>query len=99
MNFEVKNLIGGYGKNIAVDDVSFKVSDGEMVYVLGANGSGKTTMFNMFIGYKKKISGDILVDGVSLDSLAKIELAKIISKVHDKNGKVAIPNFYKNVMK
>ncbi|MCK5130052.1 MAG: ABC transporter ATP-binding protein [Clostridiales bacterium] len=79
MIFEVEKLNGGYDTNVVVNDVSFKVGKGEMIYVLGANGSGKTTMFNMLIGYKRKISGKVMIDGVNLDTLTKKELARMIA--------------------
>ena len=76
MKLEIKNLIGGYGENVVVNDISFVVNSGEMIYVLGPNGGGKTTMFNMLIGYKKRMSGQILLEGSDIETFSDIELAK-----------------------
>lgn len=81
IRFEIKNLVGGYENCDAVNDVSFFAKQGEMIYVLGPNGSGKTTLFNMLIGYKKRISGQILIEGVDIDKLSAIELAKCIAYI------------------
>lgn len=89
MLFEVSKLKGGYGDNIAVNNVSFFVGKGKMVYVLGANGSGKTTMFNMIIGYKKKLDGQVKINGIDLDNLSKRELAKIIAYIPQQH----VPSF------
>jgi ABC-2 type transport system ATP-binding protein len=47
---EVKNLTKNYGSKTAVDDISFTVSDGEILGFLGPNGAGKSTTMNMSTG-------------------------------------------------
>ncbi len=81
MKLEVKNLTGGYGKKVVVNNLSFSAVSGDMIYVLGPNGGGKTTMFNMLIGYKKRDSGDILLDGIDIETLNEIELAKKVAYI------------------
>ncbi len=81
MKFEVVKLKGGYNDIIAVNNVSFTIGNSEMVYVLGANGSGKTTMFEMIIGYKSKLSGKVLLDNVDIDSMSSIDRAKLIAYI------------------
>lgn len=58
---EVKNLSKHYGDYIAVNEVSFKIEEGEIFGLLGANGSGKTTILEMLVGLKKATSGTISV--------------------------------------
>jgi ABC-2 type transport system ATP-binding protein len=62
----VANLRKRYGEMIAVHDVSFDVSHGEIVGLLGPNGAGKTTSINMILGVLEPTSGKILIDGVDL---------------------------------
>ncbi|GAB1259464.1 ABC transporter ATP-binding protein [Aurantivibrio plasticivorans] len=65
---EVRNLRKTYGPVVAVDDVSFSVSPGEIVGLLGPNGAGKTTTMRMLTGLIKKTSGEILIDGKDIES-------------------------------
>ena len=53
---EVRMAFGGL---IAVDDVSFEVTPGEIVGIIGPNGAGKTTIFNAVSGYYRPTRGRI----------------------------------------
>lgn len=61
---EVKNVTKKYGSFVAVDDISFKIKEGEIVGFLGANGAGKSTTMNMITGYIEATNGQILINGV-----------------------------------
>ena len=50
----------------AVDQVSFKILEGEMVIILGASGAGKTTVLNLLGGMDSVTSGNIFVNGVDI---------------------------------
>lgn len=60
---EVRNLTKRYGGQKALDDVSFKVNDGEILGFLGPNGAGKSTAMNIITGYISATSGSVLADG------------------------------------
>lgn len=60
---EVKNITKKYGSFTAVNDISFKVQDGEIVGFLGPNGAGKSTTMNMIVGYIEPTEGTIIVNG------------------------------------
>lgn len=60
---EVSSLTKKYGSNYAVNDVSFKIKEGEIVGFLGPNGAGKSTTMNMITGYLSSTSGTAYVDG------------------------------------
>jgi len=57
---EVKNIQVGYGKIIAVKDVSVTVNKGEIVTLIGSNGAGKSTTLRTISGLIKPRSGEIL---------------------------------------
>lgn len=59
---EVRNLSKKYGKHLAADDVSFKVSSGEVGILLGPNGAGKSTVIKSIAGLLRFV-GDISIDG------------------------------------
>lgn len=64
---EVKDLCFEYKDKEALNNVSFSVEEGEFVAILGHNGSGKSTLAKLIMGLLKAKSGEIIVDGISLD--------------------------------
>ena len=64
---KVKNVTKYYGKNLAVDNLSFEVKEGEIFGLLGVNGAGKTTTFRMITGLLDKTEGEITFDGKKID--------------------------------
>jgi len=65
----------GAGEVVAVKDVSFTVDKGEMIAVMGASGSGKSTFMNLIGALDVPTSGHLIVDGADLGTLSKDELA------------------------
>ena len=61
---EVSNLKKAYGSTVAVDDVSFKVFEGEIFGLIGPNGAGKTTTMECVEGIRKADGGTISVLGL-----------------------------------
>ncbi len=59
------------GNITALDDVSFKVRDGEFVSIMGSSGSGKTTLLNMLGGLDTPDSGSILIDGEDITKIGE----------------------------
>lgn len=60
MSIEVKNLIKTFGNNRVIDDVSFKVDDGETLAIVGFSGSGKSTILKLICGLLTPDSGEII---------------------------------------
>ena len=63
---EINHLVKNYGSKFAVDDVSFKVGEGEIVGFLGPNGAGKSTTMNILTGYLSSTSGEAKVGGIDI---------------------------------
>ena len=61
---EVRGITKRYGDNLAVDDISFSVEEGETYGLLGPNGAGKSTTIEMIAGIASKDSGEIFIDGI-----------------------------------
>ncbi len=59
----VEKLSAGYGRSLALHDVSLLVSAGEICTILGANGAGKTTLLRSLIGVHRVSSGRLSFDG------------------------------------
>ncbi|MEX0809944.1 MAG: ABC transporter ATP-binding protein [Dongiaceae bacterium] len=67
---EVRNLTKRYGEVRAVDNVSLKVKQGELVSFLGPSGSGKTTTLNMIAGFDEPTEGDIFIGGKAIQGVS-----------------------------
>lgn len=64
---KVENVTKYYGDNLAVDDLSFTINDGEIFGLLGVNGAGKTTTFRMIMGLLEPTKGKISLNGKTVD--------------------------------
>lgn len=72
-----KSYLSGSGeKRIILNELNFKVEDGESVAIVGPSGSGKTTLLNMLGVLDKPDSGDVLLDGESVFRNSEKEIAK-----------------------
>lgn len=63
---EVKNLSKSYGSKKAVDDISFKVNESEILGFLGPNGAGKSTTMNILTGYLSSTQGVAEINGIDI---------------------------------
>ncbi len=61
--FRVENLVKRFGGLTAVNNVTFEVAKGEIFGLIGPNGSGKTTTFNMISGFYPPTSGKVIYRG------------------------------------
>jgi ABC-2 type transport system ATP-binding protein len=73
----VKDLTKKYGDLVAVNGISFDVGKGEIFGLLGPNGAGKTTTLEIMETLRDKTSGEITIDGFSIDK-DQNEIKKII---------------------
>ena len=63
---EIKNLTKKYGQITAVNNISFRAEENEVLGFLGPNGAGKSTTMNMIVGYLPPTSGTITIDGIDI---------------------------------
>jgi len=64
---KVENITKYYGKNLAVDNLSFTVNQGEIFGLLGANGAGKTTTFRIIMGLLEANKGNVTLNDKKID--------------------------------
>lgn len=74
---EVKNITKKYGNFTAVDNINFKIEEGEIMGLLGPNGAGKSTTMNMITGYIEPTEGEIIVNGYDISKKPKKAKAQI----------------------
>jgi sulfate transport system ATP-binding protein len=70
LSIQLKNLTKKFGEVTAVNNVSFSVSDGELVALLGPSGGGKTTVLRMIAGLEMPTSGDVFIRGQRVNNLS-----------------------------
>jgi len=79
VTMKVENLAKVYssstGRVVSLDNVSFSVSKGEFVSVVGPSGSGKSTLLNMLGALDRPTSGKVFMDGVDIFALNDTQLA------------------------
>ena len=59
----ISNLTKYYGKNLAVNNISFTINENEILGFLGPNGAGKSTTMNMISGYLPMTKGTVTIYG------------------------------------
>ena len=74
---EVKNITKKYGNFTAVDNINFKIEEGEIIGLLGPNGAGKSTTMNMITGYIEPTEGEISIEGYDISKKSKKAKAQI----------------------
>ncbi len=71
-SIEFKNVNFGYNKDVPIiKNFSAKIKPGEKVAIVGPTGAGKTTIVNLLMKFYEIDSGDILIDGVSINDLSR----------------------------
>lgn len=96
---EVRNLMFAYdtktkgadGKlaNKILDGVSFQINRGQITTLLGANGCGKTTLFNLMTKNLIPLRGKVLLDGRSIRHMKQRDFARRVAIVHQNNQAAA----------
>lgn len=66
---KVKDLTVSYSNHIALENISFKINEGEYVCLVGENGSGKSTLIKTLVGLLKQDEGEILLN-IKLDEVS-----------------------------
>ena len=84
---EVNGLTKKFKERVAVDNVSFEIIEGEIFGLIGPNGAGKTTIIRMITGLAKPTSGEVFIDGISLQKHYEKAIAKL-------GGIIETPDLY-----
>ena len=79
MKLEVKNLVKKFRAINAVNNISFVIEANNTLGLLGPNGCGKTTSIGMMLGLITPTSGEILIDGIKLNSKNRIKLLNLMN--------------------
>jgi len=77
---EIKNLSKSFGKNLVWENVSFNISDGETLAIIGKSGCGKSVLLKHLNALLYPDQGEVVIDGHKLFELSYAELRKIRQK-------------------
>ena len=86
-SLQIINLSKSYDTKEAVKNISFKLSQNEIVGILGPNGCGKTTTIGMILGLLKPTSGKILINGIEIES----HRVKLLNKLNFISPYIELP--------
>lgn len=86
----LNDLTIGYGHRILLQHASATIPAGELVALVGRNGTGKSTLLRAIAGLGERLGGEIRLDGHSLETLLPQQLATTVSFVTTE--RVRIPN-------
>ncbi len=90
---KVDNLSFSYNPSKKIiDDVSFDIKSGEIVGILGKNGSGKTTILNLITGFLKGYAGSITIKGKNIKDFSLKQRARTMSYIQQSH--LIIPDYY-----
>ncbi|URZ07818.1 ABC transporter ATP-binding protein [Clostridium felsineum] len=79
---EFKNVWFSYdNKNFILKDLNFKIDKGETAAFVGETGAGKTTIISLISGFYKVQKGEILIDGININSIRPSDLRKNVAVV------------------
>lgn len=83
--YSVKELSFAYGKHEVLKGLSFNLHEGKITTLIGANGCGKSTLFNLMTKNLKPDSGDITLNGKNIEDIRLKDFAKQAAIVHQYN--------------
>lgn len=78
---EFKNVTKSFGNIKALNNVSFKINEGEFVFIIGPSGSGKTTILRLLVNEFSPTSGQILFDKEDTTNIQNNKVPKLRQKV------------------
>src|SRR5882762_6303340 len=78
---EARDITVKYGSRLAVSNVSLALEPNRVIAIIGPNGAGKSTILRTLNGAVQPVSGDIRLDGRSLNSYSRRAIAKRIAVV------------------
>ena len=77
VTLEARGMTRRFGGLVAVNEVSFDVTRGEIFGLIGPNGAGKTTMFNLMTGLTPPSSGNLTYEGRNITGLPPYKIAQL----------------------
>ena len=77
---EVRHLQKSFGGNQVLDDVSFRIENGESVAIIGRSGGGKSVLLKHLVGLLQPDAGEVLIDGENIGPMNERQLLRVRRK-------------------
>jgi phospholipid/cholesterol/gamma-HCH transport system ATP-binding protein len=77
---EVRQLKKSFGSQTILEDVSFRIEDGESAAIIGRSGGGKSVLLKLLIGLLKPDAGEVLIDGENIVGMTERQLLRVRGK-------------------
>nr|WP_320117881.1 ABC transporter ATP-binding protein [uncultured Marinifilum sp.] len=87
---QLKDLSVGYGSKLVANKLSANIPSGELICLLGSNGTGKSTLIRSICAFQPVLAGSVIVDKLDVHKLGARELSKSIAVVL--TDRVVVPN-------
>lgn len=81
MKMEIENLTFSYGSHEVLKGLTFTVTEGELLCILGPNGVGKSTLFRCLLGLQRGWKGSICIDGEDIRKLTARQTARYLAYI------------------
>ena len=78
---EFKNVTKSFNDDVILKNISFEITRGETKIILGASGSGKSTILRLLLGLIRPDSGEILIDGQDITKMTERNLVQVRQKI------------------
>ena len=73
---QIENLRAGYGEAVVLPDMNLRLSEGQVLALLGRNGTGKTTLINSIVGVTRRFGGSIGLGGLDITPMRPDQRAR-----------------------
>lgn len=102
---EVRDIFFKYDKEYILQNVSFDIEKGDFVGIIGANGTGKSTLIKLILGILKPDSGEILISGINPNKSKQVSSIGYVPQVGVSSGvefpatvtEIVLMNMYKEI--
>ena len=68
--------------NEVLQNISFEINSGELIFVTGSSGAGKSTLIKLISALEKPTSGEIIFEDQNLSDLSNIDMPYLLSLIH-----------------
>src|ERR1700716_4413346 len=72
----IEGLRAGYGEAVVLPDLSLRLGEGQVLALLGRNGTGKTTLINSIVGITRRFGGTLALGGLDITALRPDQRAR-----------------------
>lgn len=81
MHYELRNITIGYGDKVIAKNINAELHTGELVCLIGRNGTGKSTLLRTLAGFLSPLAGSAMLEGIATHTMTPQQRSRLISVV------------------